>query len=446
MKRFITFFLLAVVCFLRVIAGTDIVYMNVGDVKTLSFNAPPYIEGTQWTISDDDALTFTTSPGSLDTKATVKALSPRTAANRCIVHCTYYYRELDPVTGRYIYQRTGYQDWEVIIRSSGGGGGGGSSDDNTSVSMRLTSINLSIGESINVIAYPSSSSYSGSYSWETSNSNILSVYNQRGNMTSIKGVSGGKAYLRVTIDNGRFQEIPVNVSDPVRGDFVYTLTDDGKGYAIGWNKDKTCSGHKKIPSSYKGKPVTEISDEGFRSCDKLTSVEIPNSITSIGFAAFLGCNSLSSIKIPNSVTQIGINAFSDCSSLKIVEIPRSVSTIYIWAFEGSDNIRTVKYDAPIPIRANRNIFSDQVYQNATLEVAKGALFRAKTVDPWMNFVKIKEVDFSGIDEVVVDELDPDAPAEVYDLSGVRVADSIDSLPAGLYIVRQGGIVKKVVVK
>ncbi len=62
--------------------------------------------------------------------------------------------------------------------------------------------------------------------------------------------------------------------------------------------------------------VTEISDNAFKNCNKLTTIEIPNTITSIGKDAFSGCSVLKQFIIPESVTYIGSNAFG--SSTKIL--------------------------------------------------------------------------------------------------------------------------------
>jgi len=84
-----------------------------------------------------------------------------------------------------------------------------------------------------------------------------------------------------------------------------------------------------IPSSYNGKPVTEIGLSAF-SHKQLTSVTIPNSVTSIGLWAFEH-NQLTSVTIPNSVTSIGRSVFAN-NQLTSVTIPNSVTTIEQWAF------------------------------------------------------------------------------------------------------------------
>ncbi len=53
---------------------------------------------------------------------------------------------------------------------------------------------------------------------------------------------------------------------------------------------------------------------------------------------------------------------------------------------------------------------------------------------------------SAIDEVTVDSPEANYPTEVYNLSGIKVADSTDNLPAGIYIVRRGPSVKKISIR
>ena len=66
--------------------------------------------------------------------------------------------------------------------------------------------------------------------------------------------------------------------------------------------------------------TNEIYD-AFWNCNKLTTVNIPNSVNYIGNNAFWNCSSLTTINIPNDISYIGDNAFWNCSSLTNVIIP-----------------------------------------------------------------------------------------------------------------------------
>ena len=54
--------------------------------------------------------------------------------------------------------------------------------------------------------------------------------------------------------------------------------------------------------------------------EKITNVEIPDTVTEIKDSAFAGCSTIESITIPASVQSIGQNAFKDCTKLKSVRI------------------------------------------------------------------------------------------------------------------------------
>ena len=74
-----------------------------------------------------------------------------------------------------------------------------------------------------------------------------------------------------------------------------------------------------IPSTYKGKTVTQILPRAFQH-SYIKTITIPDTVTGIGEYAFNDSASLTSITIPDSVTSVGSFAFSGCTGLKDVYI------------------------------------------------------------------------------------------------------------------------------
>ncbi|MBD5349734.1 MAG: leucine-rich repeat domain-containing protein [Bacteroides sp.] len=202
-----------------------------------------------------------------------------------------------------------------------------------------------------------------------------------------------------------------------------------------------------IPNS-----ITYISTEAFYYCGNLKSVNIANSVTSIGYCSFYGCSGLTSVNIPNSVTSIGGYSFKLCRSLTSVTIPNSVTSIDTEAFYYCDKLTEVKYLSDNPCTANENIFSSEIYDNATLIIPEGMTDVYMGTSPWNLFKNIvEEVWLSAIDTVEADNatigaIDYSAPYDVYNLQGIRVAGSTIGLTPGIYIIRQGIKTAKIVIK
>ena len=85
--------------------------------------------------------------------------------------------------------------------------------------------------------------------------------------------------------------------------------------------------------------ATDIEEDAFSSCNKLTSIELPKAKT-IGTKAFSFCSSLTSIALPNAQS-IGDNAFSFCSSLTSIALPNAQS-IGDNAFNSCNNLTSIE--------------------------------------------------------------------------------------------------------
>ena len=74
---------------------------------------------------------------------------------------------------------------------------------------------------------------------------------------------------------------------------------------------------------------TEISNEGFLGCEKITEISIPPSVKRIYAQAFYGCNSIKKLVIPSSVEKIVYNAISGMSALEELTISHFTKTVAI---------------------------------------------------------------------------------------------------------------------
>ena len=93
-----------------------------------------------------------------------------------------------------------------------------------------------------------------------------------------------------------------------------------------------------IPSSVQGYPIVGIGTENCRTFDNievLENVSLSEGLKWIGPNVFWGCNRLMTINIPNTVTSIGSYAFIECKALETITLPNSLTSIGIMAFSGS---------------------------------------------------------------------------------------------------------------
>lgn len=97
------------------------------------------------------------------------------------------------------------------------------------------------------------------------------------------------------------------------------------------------------------KGITEIGKASFNGANKITGVEIPDSVTLISDYAFQYCKSLTKIEIPGTVKKIGnwwgnVNGqiFNGCSNLKEVILEEGIEEISGRAFDSCSKVKEWK--------------------------------------------------------------------------------------------------------
>lgn len=195
--------------------------MNVGETRTL---APVDLQSKvlagqpAWTSSRPSDVQVTSWTM---TSCTIKAV--KSFSGFALIHCMYYYRELDPISGQYIYQRQGYVDYNVFVEAS----------EPKSITISPTSISMDVGDihTMQVTVLPSDADQS--VTWTTSNFSIANV-----NSKNVLGASSpGTATVTATTSNGLKAYCVVNVNSPVKPESVtlqstMTLTEGKAGTLI----------------------------------------------------------------------------------------------------------------------------------------------------------------------------------------------------------------------
>lgn len=91
-----------------------------------------------------------------------------------------------------------------------------------------------------------------------------------------------------------------------------------------------------------GSQITEIPNQTFDSCDKLTEFVFPDNLTKIGTIAFWGCG-FKQITIPDSVITIDRQAFDNCNKLQEITIPKNVTIIGSQAFNNCYQLQSLNF-------------------------------------------------------------------------------------------------------
>lgn len=175
-------------------------YLKVGQEVTLNFPSEitsKVLAGIPSCVSSrptDVAIVSTTMSG-----VTIKALKSF-SGTPCIINVRYYYRELDPVSGQYIYQRTGSYDFRVYVQAN----------EVETLSVDPEEIVFSGFSMCYLYAKITPKDAETTYTWETSDRNIATVTGN-GATGMIFAVGPGDCDITVRTSNGKTAKCKVTV-------------------------------------------------------------------------------------------------------------------------------------------------------------------------------------------------------------------------------------------
>jgi hypothetical protein len=120
----------------------------------------------------------------------------------------------------------------------------------------------------------------------------------------------------------------------------FTLNEGGNDYSV---SQGVCHDvNVVIPESYKGKPVTKIKKEAFRSNAFIRSVFIPDSVTDIENRAFMDCLILTNVAVSRNLKSLGNGAFTGCCCLSNIALPQGITRIEDWSFYGCSSLAELR--------------------------------------------------------------------------------------------------------
>ena len=236
----------------------------------------------------------------------------------------------------------------------------------SSVTLDKTYLSLSVGETAQLTAtVKPDDATDKTVVWSSSDESIAKVDN--GKVTALK-----IGFATVTATAASFSvSCKVTVIHP--DNIIYYTSTDGN---IVKPFNESTFGANIISNEYSnglGKiifdsPVLVIGKTAFLECDKIISVQIPETVSVIGDNAFNGCKNMNSINTPKGLSSIGEGAFQGCENLLTYSLPKNITRIEDKTFE---YCRKLVLEIPLTVKViGARAFSNG-YNNKKLIIPEG---------------------------------------------------------------------------
>lgn len=175
-----------------------------------------------------------------------------------------------------------------------------------------------------------------------------------------------------------------------------------------------------------------VPEEIFSGCNNLREANIPKNAKTIGANAFEFCSNLEFVDFPEGLETIGAEAFNRCAAFLTLSFPSTLKTLGASCFSGCNKILEIECKAAVPPVCEFGAASDSPFisinSKIPVYIPLNSAAGYSSAKGWDKFTGLAETDFSGIEDVRIDNAG--ASAEIYDLSGRRVMRPVHN---GLYI-------------
>ena len=197
------------------------------------------------------------------------------------------------------------------------------------------------------------------------------VYKNFGTLSNITLYVPAEA-LSLYKENEAWSALGFKSIEPIKDEFVA----DGIVYTrIGKDSVEVAAGNcyegeLELPAmvsdeSGKQYTVAGIGKHAFNGCEKLTYIEIPNTVTYIGEEAFQETG-LSSVVVPASVTKMGAQPFHFCKNLKVAEILGPVDSLNC-TFSECEALRMVTLPGSLKVFGSYAFFNCKSLESITMK-------------------------------------------------------------------------------
>ena len=172
--------------------------------------------------------------------------------------------------------------------------------------------------------------------------------------------------------------------------------------------------------------LVSIGDAAFKSCTKLTAIDIPDGVDEMGTEVFYGCSVLASADLPAALKVLPAKTFYNCKKLATVNLKEGLETIATQAFYSCTVLAKVEFPASLRTIAATAFYACSALTSATFpensqisDIAAGA---------FNNCAKLEAFTFPA----TITVLNANAIANCAGIKTIIVEGPVTSLPENMF--------------